>query len=440
MKRTIIMKFTNKITVIGYWLLVTAFSLSSAATFAQTEEEQEEVALAIQQPKRTDVKQANYPTMQLQGQVIDLATGAPLAGVQLRALGYDRYVAMSEEDGTFTITVPEFATALYVHSPAYASQQVPIGAASEPLLIKMLSDQFSPMYGTGTAYTATRTAEINQMGVTVDAEIANKLGGDVHALLRSAAVDGGASMFIRGLGSITSDAQPLIVVDGIEMDMQRNRVSLHDGQFNNILSNIAPDDIEKVTILKNATALYGARGANGVVLIETKRGHSMATRIDANISAGVQLIPQLPTMMNATQYRTYASELFGTIPDINDYRNFYILNDDPNGYYYRTYHNDTDWKDYVYRDALTQNYSINVQGGDDVGMYNLSVGYVDAKNTMKESGFDRMNVRFNTDIKILWNLQTKFDIAISRTNANVYDDGFQADFNETSAGRRFPDP
>ena len=432
MKRTIIMKFTNKITVIGYWLLVTAFSLSSAAAFAQTEEEQEEVALAIQQPKRTDMKQANYPTMQLKGQVIDLATGAPLAGVQLRALGYDRYVAMSEEDGTFTITVPEFATALYVHSPAYASQQVPIGAASEPLLIKMLSDQFSPMYGTGTAYTATRTAEINQMGVTVDAEIANKLGGDVHALLRSAAVDGGASMFIRGLGSITSDAQPLIVVDGIEMDMQRNRVSLHDGQFNNILSNIAPDDIEKVTILKNATALYGARGANGVVLIETKRGHSMATRIDANISAGVQLIPQLPTMMNATQYRTYASELFGTIPDINDYRNFYILNDDPNGYYYRTYHNDTDWKDYVYRDALTQNYSINVQGGDDVGMYNLSVGYVDAKNTMKESGFDRMNVRFNTDIKILWNLQTKFDIAISRTNANVYDDGFQADFNENT--------
>ena len=158
MKRTIIIKFTNKITVMGYWLMVTVLSLSSAAVYAQTDGGEEEVVVAMQQPKRTDVKQTAYPTMQLQGQVIDLATGAPLAGVQLRALGYDRYVAMSEEDGTFTIIVPEFTTALYAYSPAYASQQVPVGPASEPILIKMLSDQFSPMYGTGTEYTAARTA------------------------------------------------------------------------------------------------------------------------------------------------------------------------------------------------------------------------------------------------------------------------------------------
>ena len=264
--------------------------------------------------------------------------------------------------------------------------------------------------------------------MTVDNEIANKLGGDMRSILHSAAVEGGASMFIRGLNSITSDAQPLIVVDGVEMDMQRNRYSLHDGQFNNMLANISPDDIEKVTVLKNATALYGARGANGVILIETKRGHSMATRIDANISVGVQLIPQLPTLMNAAQYRTYATEMLGTISNINEYKNFHFLNDDPTGYYYNTYHNNTDWTDEVYRNAMTQNYSINVQGGDDVGMYNLSVGYVNSKNTLKESSFDRMNVRFNTDINILWNLSTKFDIAISRTNNYVYDDGIQEDF------------
>ena len=58
---------------------------------------------------------------------------------------------------------------------------------------------------------------------------------------------------------------------------------------------------------------------------------------------------------------------------------------------------------------MTQNYSINVQGGDDIGMYNLSVGYVDAKYAAKKNSFDRMNVRFNTDINVLWNLKTKFD-------------------------------
>ena len=400
----------------------------STIVSAQTDDEEEidEVETAIKKPKKQE-KVTDYPTRDLKGVVSDQATGKALVGVQIRALGYNRYSAMTDENGTFTISVPTFATALYVYSPEYLPQQVAVSSNSQTIDIKMLSDKFLPMYGEGTTYTARKTATINRFGVTVDNEIANKLGGDMHSIMRSAAVDGGASMFIRGLNSITSDAQPLIVVDGIEQDMQRNRISLHQGQFNNILANIAPDDIEKVTVLKNATALYGARGANGVLLIETKRGKSMATRIDANISAGVQLIPQLPTMMDASQYRRYATELLGTLPNINEYKNFHFLNDDPDGYYYNTYHNNTDWTDYVYRNAITQNYSINVQGGDDVGMYNLSVGYVKSDNTVKETSFDRMNVRFNTDIKILWNLTTKFDIAISRTNTYVFDDGIGAD-------------
>ena len=428
MKRTIF----NVWQTCGLRLAVCTLVLGlSTVSYAQSDDDdEEEVETGIKQPDRAKMKQVNYPTVTLRGVVTDQATQKPLAGVQLRALGYDRYTAMSDEDGTFVIKVPTFTTSLYVFAPEYLSQQVGIiaGDSTQYVAVKMLNDRFQTMYGAGTDYTARRTAQIDRFGVTVDNEIQSKLGGDMRAVMRSAAADGGASMFIRGLNSITSDAQPLVVIDGVEQDMQRNRNSLHDGQFNNLLANIAPDDIEKVTVLKNATALYGARGANGVVLIETKRGHSMATRIDANISAGVQLTPQLPTMMNAAQYRVYAAELLGTASNIADFRDFRFLNDDPNGYYYNTYHNDTDWSEYVYRNALTQNYSINVQGGDDVGMYNLSVGYVDSKNTLKESGFNRMNVRFNTDISILWNLSTKFDISIARTNSNVYDDCMPADF------------
>ena len=426
MKRTIFNLMQNGVQRVAICTLVMGLS---TAVYAQTDDE-EETETAIKQPDRSKLKQVNYPTITLKGVVTDQATGKPLPGIQLRALGYDRYTAMTDEDGTFTIKVPTFSTSLYVHSPEYLPQQVAIvaGDSTQTVAIKMLSDKFLPMYGKGTDYTAQRTAQIDRFGVTVDNEIANKLGGDMHSIMHSAAIDGGASMFIRGLNSINSDAQPLIVIDGVEQDMQRNRSSLHSGQFNNILANIAPDDIEKVTVLKNATALYGARGANGVVLITTKRGHSMATRIDANVSAGYQLIPSQPTLMNAAQYRNYASEMLGTIPNFTEYKGFYFLNDDPNNYYYHTYHNDTDWKDEVYRNALTQNYSINVQGGDDIGMYNLSVGYVDADNTINESSFDRMNVRFNTDINILYNLKTKFDISIARTNSYVFDDGMPADF------------
>jgi len=409
----------------------------STTVFAQTDDDEEEVIeeAVIKQPDRSKMKQDSYPTVELKGVVTDQSTGKPLAGVQLRALGYNRYTAMSESDGSFSIKVPTFATALYAFSDGYMSQQVAIiaGDSQQTVRVNMLPAKFQTMYGDGTDYTATRTAQIERFGVTVDNEIANKLGGDVHSVMHSAAVAGGASMFIRGLGSLTTDAQPLVVIDGIEMDMQRERGTLHTGSFNNLLANFSPDDIEKVTVLKNATALYGARGANGVILINTKRGRSMATRIDANIGVGVQLVPQQPTMMNAAQYRTYATELLGTVTDINDYKGFYFLNDNIDGnYYYYPYHNDTDWKDQVYRSALTQNYSINVQGGDDVGMYNLSVGYVKSENTLKESNFDRMNVRFNTDIQILWNLSTQFDIAITRTNNRLYDDGMPASFSRNT--------
>ena len=412
-------------------LCTLAIGFLATPALAQTEdddEEEDEMEAVIKQPvRRVSTK---YPTVSLRGTIVDQATGQPLSGIQLQALGYVRYTAMTEEDGSFVIAVPDFATALYVHAPDYAPQQVAIvpGDSTQQLRISMLRDRFLPMYGKGTVYTAQQQAMIEGRGVTVDNEVSQKLAGSVRTIMRSAALDGGASMFIRGLNSITSGSQPLVVVDGIELDMQHDRYSLHDGQFNNILANIAPDDVEKITVLKNATALYGARGANGVVLIDTKRGHSMATRIDANVSAGVTLVPTLPTMMNATQYRTYATEVMGTVEGIMDRtRDFRFLNDDPNGFYYHMYHNDTDWSKEVYHTAMTQNYSINVQGGDDIGMYNLSVGYVDAQYAARENSFNRMNVRFNTDIKILWNLSTKFDISIARTSNKVFDNGFPAD-------------
>ena len=426
-------KYINDIQKHGLRLSLCAISLGLCPTaFAQTENDGEEVEMTINKPTRQREVKDNFATTMLHGVVVDQVSKKPLAGIQLKVLGYDRYSAMTGADGKFTIKVPEFATTLFVHSPSFMSQQVAINAKDTEKEIKvlMMKEKFRPMYGEGTTYTAQAGFDADAKDVTIESDIENILGADVRTVTRSAAPGIGASMFVRGLSSINANAQPLIVVDGVEQDMQQNRLSLHSGQINNILANIAPEDIASVKVLKNATALYGARGGNGVILITTKRGNSMATRIDANISAGVSLVPQLPTMMNASQYRNYATEILGTVPE-NINRDtpisFRFLNDDPNNYYYHTYHNDTDWTDYVYDTAMTQNYNINVQGGDDIGMYNLSVGYVKAESTAKNNDFDRMNVRFNTDISILYNLTTKFDISISRTNSKVFDDGAMED-------------
>ena len=426
-------KYINDIQKHGLRLSLCAISLGLCPTaFAQTENDGEEVEMTIKKSTRQREVKDNFATTMLHGVVVDQVSKKPLAGIQLKVLGYDRYSAMTGADGKFTIKVPEFATTLFVHSPSFMSQQVAINAkdTEKEIQVLMMQEKFRPMYGEGTTYTAQAGFDADAKDVTIESDIENILGADVRTVTRSAAPGIGASMFVRGLSSINANAQPLIVVDGVEQDMQQNRLSLHSGQINNILANIAPEDIASVKVLKNATALYGARGGNGVILITTKRGKSMATRIDANISAGVSLVPQLPTMMNASQYRNYATEILGTVPE-NINRDtpisFRFLNDDPNNYYYHTYHNDTDWTDYVYDTAMTQNYNISVQGGDDIGMYNLSVGYVKAESTAKNNDFDRMNVRFNTDINILYNLNTKFDISISRTNSKVFDDGAMED-------------
>lgn len=383
-------------------------------------------------PKRTVTEDKNT-LISVSGVIYDYATKTPLAGARIQVLGNEHYTAMSNAEGKFTIKLPDFATSLYVTAPRHMAQQVGIVAGDEKqtVRISLHSDKFRTMYGNGTEYTAQTSTSLKGGNVIVDDDIENILGADVRAITRSGAIDGGSAMFIRGLNSLNANAQPLIVIDGVEQDMQQSRSILHIGRSMNMLANLSPEDIEKVTVLKNATALYGSRGANGVILIETKRGHSMATRIDANISAGITLKPRQYSLMNASQWRTYATEMLGTIPELRLPENrdvkFNFLDDNPDRYYYPIYHNDTDWQDEIYQTAITQNYNINVQGGDDIGMYNLSVGYLDSKGQVEESSFDRLNVRFNTDIKILWNFQTKFDMSFSRTNNFLFDDGFASD-------------
>ena len=379
------------------------------------------------------VTMPDCPTKEVRGICIDAATKAPLAGIMLSALDNNNFTAMTEDNGEFVIKVPVHTTALYVHSPQYISLQVAIAEnASTGLKIEMLPDVFRPMFTKETSIVAANTQSItNTTSHTIETDAGNIMGADVHTLNRSGVPGSGSAMFIRGLNSLNANAQPLIVIDGIIQDMQQTRSSLHDGDYANLLLNINPEDIDKVTVLKNATALYGAKGSNGVILIETKRGHSMATRIDANVGVGVSLVPRLPTMMDANQYRVYASEMLGTYPTISQFTDpttFKFLIDDPSKYYYAMYHNDTDWTKEVYHTAMTQNYNINVQGGDDIGMYNLSLGYTDGQSTAKENGFNRLNVRFNTDISILRQLKVQFDMSYTKINRDVFDGGAPADF------------
>lgn len=366
----------------------------------------------------------NVPTTPISGKVIDAVTKEALAGVRVEGFSNNRYTAMTGADGTFTIKVPSAVTSLFVSTPGYSSVIIAAKQAAA-MTIELYDENFSEFTKNEFDVTSKAVAVIKpNTSTSIESEIQQQLGADVRTITRSGTPGMGAMMMIQGINTLNTSTQPLVVLDGVVQDLQDSYESVHDGFYNNILAAIDVDDIEKVTVLKNGTSIYGAKGANGVILIDTRRGHSMATRIDAVAYGGFTMEPTLPTMMNAGQYRIYANELMGGVETYKT--RFPFLWDNPN-YYYNMYHNDTKWSDYIYREAWSQNYKVNVQGGDEAAMYNFSLGYTDAESTIKCNDFNRLNIRFNTDVLLSDNLKTRFDIAYSRINRNLRNDGIQSD-------------
>ena len=383
-------------------------------------------AMATQQLGGDDPVKVN-DTRIITGTVFDAATNTPLAGVRVQGTGYARVTTMTDAEGNYKLTVPSYVTLLSFSAPEYGLLQRPI-TNKDVINVRLYSDKFADSYEKSISLTASRDFETDiTSALTIDAEIQNKLGADVRSITRSGTPGIGNVMYVRGINSMNANTQPLVVVDGVILDLQENTTSLHMGMYNNILAGIDVSDIESVELMKNATSIYGARAANGVLLITTKRGRSMATRINANIYGSVSLTPNLPSLMDAEQYRTYANELIGTMKTEKG-ATYPFLQSDPGYYYYNTYHNNTNWADYIYRESVAQNYKINVEGGDDIAMYNFSLGFSDAQSALEENSFNRLNIRFNSDIKLASKLKTRFDISYSRIARQLLDDGVRADF------------
>ena len=398
--------------------------ISPVATMAQDED-------TPKKPQKVLVKkQHNYDTRNVKGRVVNALTKAPVAGVIVKTYGIDGYSQLTGEDGSYELKVPTFASSLSVDAPDYNRAVVGLKGAEQQYDIMLYPTTFQPDYSAETNVRSDQSFQGLQYSsaLNVKEDVQKQLGAQAYSIMRSGMPGIGSVMFVQGLNSLNVNAQPLIVVDDVIIEQQYGREMIHGGFYNDILNNINPGDIENVTILRNGTALYGAKGANGVILIQTRRNKSMATRITATLSAGVSLEPKTLSMMGAEQYRGYASELLkSTGTRINEFK---FLNEDPNYYYYPQYHNNTDWGNYVYRTAITQNYGINVEGGDNVANYNLSVGYTMAQSTLKYNNMNRLSIRFNTDIKLSTQFITRIDASFANQTRNIRDDGAPKGYDE----------
>lgn len=432
------MKKKNKIEMVqgtlraGFCLFMLSSACALPAQAAETATNDSVAAAPVAKKANAD----KYVMREISGTVLDAATKEPMPGVRVQALDNRLYTAMTDENGKYTLRAPEFVTALYVSCPDYNPVQLPIKAATGQD-VQLYSNKIAPIpfYQDGTALVSNPAATIdNSSAISVESEVENTLNSTLRVVSRGGLPAQGAAMFINGINSLNSIAQPLVVVDGVIWDMQYDRATLHDGYYNNLFNLLDVEDIEQVKVLNNGTALYGAKASNGVIEITTKRGKSMATRINVRVYGGFELNPSKLSMMNADQYRSYLTEYIGTTNYIqqNPYAvsNIKFLNEDPNYAYYRLFHNNTDWQKDLYQNSFTQNYRINVDGGDDVAMYRLSLGYTKADATAKENDFDRLNIRFNTDILLFNNFTTKFDISFVRTSANVRDNGWASSYDD----------
>ncbi len=409
------------------------FLMPSAALASNTDIEGTVADNSVKVEKNGSVAEVRTIT----GTVYDAATNQPMAGVRVQATGHKRITTMTDGEGKYKLNIPSYVTLITFSTPDYLLVQKPVGKR-DIINIRLYSDKFEENYSSDIVITSERGFEEGiSTAQTIETDIQNKIGADVRTVNRSGTAAIGASMLIRGINSLNANTQPLVVVDGVIWDLQEGNETLHMGIYNDVLSAIDVNDIRDVKVLKNGTAIYGARAANGVIIINTKRGESMATRITANIYANVSLEPNQPSMLSGEDYRLYANDLIGTM-NVNPNRSIPFLRSDKPVYdsngklvsgfiYYDKYHNNTDWSDIVYREALTQNYKINVEGGDDVAMYNFSFGYTTGDTPIKGNDFNRISVRLNSDILLADNFTTRVDISYARVARELLDDGLRED-------------
>ncbi|RRB07771.1 SusC/RagA family TonB-linked outer membrane protein [Larkinella rosea] len=300
----------------------------------------------------------------------------------------------TDVNGQYTLTIPEASAGSAVLTFSYigyVSQEISVGSRTS-IDVSLVSDDRSlnevVVVGYGTqrkvettgAIASVKAADLVQTPVANVAQGLQSRVAGVQVNQNTGAPGGNISVRIRGTNSINGSSEPLYVVDGIQIS--------NSGGINDVspLSTINPNDIESVEILKDASAsaIYGSRAANGVVLITTKRGKTGATRVTFDSYYGVQKVNKTLPVLNAAQFAQLENEVFKN--------NFY-----PNP---SSLGEGTNWQDLIFRQAPIQNHQLSINGGTEKTQVALSANYFDQQGIIINSAFKRYSYRLNVDHKI----------------------------------------
>jgi TonB-linked SusC/RagA family outer membrane protein len=273
--------------------------------------------------------------------------------------------------------------------------------------------------------TATSRVSAKDMEEMQAASIDQALQGRLAGVdITASSGDPGAAMNIRirGVSSISSTGNPLIVVDGMPFETEIPgdfNFGAADEQGYAQLLNISPADIKEITVLKDAaaTAVWGSRAANGVLVITTKRGSIGKPTIGYAFKGSASFLPEPIPMLNGDQYSTLIPEAFMNRTGSTLNQNVREFNYDPNDpYWYYNYSNNTNWIKEISRVGRVQDHSLSMQGGGEKARYYATVGYYDWKGTTIGTGLSRINTRINLDYNVSEKIKIFTSIAYSHTD------------------------
>ncbi len=335
----------------------------------------------------------------------------PVSNVSVSVEGVISVPEISDEEGRFSISVPGKNATLIITPPgAYKSQSIFLGKRTNIALRLTSSDIPGNRDQTKNIFTYVEKRQFNSPisllsedklylsdEQTIDRYIEGNIAG-AWGIGLSGRPGSGSAIFIRGIHSMNANSQPLYVVDGLPIEQHGNMDSFADGFSFNPLSGLNPADITDMTVIKDnaSTSLYGVRGSNGLILIETLKPTEVQTAIDFRFRTGFSSSPSEIPQLNSDQYRTYAKELLMTseIPEENYpllYPGLYVSESDNMHY---KYNNNTNWQSLIFRDALMYDVYFRILGGDEIAKYGLSVGYQNNEGIIEDTNFDRFSVRF----------------------------------------------
>ena len=376
----------------------------------------------------------------ISGKVVDSKDGSPLQGVTVNAKN-STTTTVTGTDGTFSLSIPATAKSLVFSYVGFGLQEVSIQGKTTAN-VSMVSNNTSlgevVVVGYGTQRKKDVTASISKITAdkianvpapSFESALAGKAAG-VQVTTSNGLAGSGAIIRIRGINSISVAGDPLYVIDGLPIDVTYVGNTFRDrlGQDRNPLANINPNDIESVEILKDAGAagIYGSRGANGVVLITTKRGRGKLTQ---NFTARVgfsepSLKPDLVDKDTWLALRQEAWELDGnTGPQKN-------LPGKIGGYPLDEAISNpgTDWWDVATRTGVSQDYNYSISKG--VGKFNFFAGgsYSKEESYVIGNDYERAGVRFNVDAKPTQNLTISFNNSLTSGTNFTLNNGWNGGF------------